>query len=70
MPGETIAFEHGKLIVNGEEMPEPYLKHHSPAPYMPSLKLGPKEYYVIGDNRMNSDAGRIDRSRIMGKILL
>jgi len=70
MPGETIAFEHGKLVVNGEEMPEPYLKHHSPAPYMSAVKLGPGEYYVIGDNRMNSDAGRIDRDRIMGKILL
>ena len=37
---------------------------------MSPLKLGPHEYYVIGDNRMNSDAGRIDRDRIMGKILL
>jgi signal peptidase I len=70
MPGETVAFEHGRLIINGEEMPEPYLKHHSPAPYMRPVKLGPDEYYVIGDNRMNSDQGRIDRDRIMGKVVL
>ena len=70
LPGETIAFEHGELIINGEEMSEPYLKHRSPAPYTPPVKLGPDQYYVIGDNRMNSDAGRIDRARIMGKILL
>jgi signal peptidase I len=70
MPGETVAFEHGKLIVNGEEMPEPYMKHHSRAPYISAVKLGPGEYYVIGDNRMNSEYGKIDRDRIMGKILL
>jgi signal peptidase I len=70
LPGETVAFEHGRLIVNGEEMPEPYLKHHSPAPFMRPVKLGPDEYYVIGDNRMNSDQGRIDRDRIMGKVVL
>jgi len=37
---------------------------------MDPVKLGADEYYVIGDNRMNSDAGRIDRTRIMGKIVL
>jgi signal peptidase I len=70
MPGETIAFEHNRLIINGEEMPEPYLKHHSPAPYMNPVTLDANEYYVIGDNRMNSDAGKIPRERIVGKILL
>jgi signal peptidase I len=70
MPGETVAFEHSRLIINGEEMPEPYLKNHSPAPYMNPVTLGPEEYYVIGDNRMNSDAGKIPRERIMGKIVL
>jgi signal peptidase I len=70
LPGETVAFEHGRLVVNGKEIAEPYLKHHSPAPFMDPVKLGQDEYYVIGDNRMNSDAGRIDRGRIMGKIVL
>lgn len=70
LPGETIAFENDHLLVNGKEMPEPYLKHHSPAPYMDPVTLGPNEYYVIGDNRMNSDAGRIDRDRIVGRIML
>jgi signal peptidase I len=69
MPGETIAFEHGRLVINGQEMPEPYLKHHSPAPYMEAVTLGPGQYFVIGDNRMNSDSGKIDRDRIVGKIL-
>jgi signal peptidase I len=70
MPGETVGFEHGRLIINGEEMPEPYMKNHSPALYTPPVKLGPDEYYVIGDNRMNSEQGHIPRDRIVGKIVL
>ena len=70
LPGETVAFENGRLMVNGAEMPEPYMRHYSYAPYMSPVTLGPNEYYVIGDNRPNSDQGRIERERIMGKILL
>ena len=70
LPGETVAFENGRLMVNGAEMPEPYMQHYSYAPYMSPVTLGPNEYYVIGDNRPNSDQGRIERERIMGKILL
>jgi signal peptidase I len=70
LPGETVAFSHDHLFVNGKVMPEPYLKDHSPAPFMSPVTLGPREYYVIGDNRTNSDAGRIDRGRIVGKVIL
>jgi signal peptidase I len=70
MPGETIAFFHNHLFINGEPMNEPYLKTPSPAPRLAPETLGPDEYYVIGDNRMNSDRGRISRDRIVGKIVL
>lgn len=70
LPGETIAFENGRLLINGVRIDEPYLKFHSPAPDLEPVKLGPNEYYVIGDNRMNSDRGRIDRDRIVGRIIL
>ena len=70
LPGETVAFEHGILFINGEPMPEPYLKNRSPAPRLAPVTLGPNEYYVIGDNRMNSDQGRIKRERIVGRVIL
>ena len=70
LPGETICFQNGLLLVNGVKIDEPYLKHHSPAPDLDSVTLGASEYYVIGDNRMNSDRGRIPRERIMGRIIL
>lgn len=70
LPGETIAFDHGHLIVNGEEFNETYMKTHPSAPDLEPIKLRADEYYVIGDNRMNSDQGKIDRVRIMGRIIL
>jgi signal peptidase I len=70
LPGETVAFDHGVLLVNGAPIAEPYLKHHSPAPPLEPVTLDSNQYYVIGDNRMNSDRGRIDRDRIVGKIVL
>lgn len=71
MPGETVSFdEKGRLVINGHLMAEPYLKQHLPAPPLDPVTLGPHEYYVIGDNRLNSDRGRIDRDRIVGKIVL
>jgi signal peptidase I len=70
LPGETIAFANGRLIINGVPIEEPYLKNHSPAPDLDPVTLGPDEYYVIGDNRMNSDRGRINSDRIVGRIIL
>lgn len=71
LPGETVAFDdHGRLLINGQPIDEPYLKHPRPAPPLDPVTLGPHEYYVIGDNRMNSDRGRIDRDRIVGRIIL
>jgi signal peptidase I len=70
LPGETVAFDHGRLVINGLPIPEPYMKTHAPAPFLDPVTLGSNEYYVIGDNRMNSDRGRIDHDRIMGKIIL
>jgi signal peptidase I len=70
LPGETVAFAHGRLLIDGKEIAEPYLQHHSPAPDMDPVTLKPREYYVIGDNRMMSEQGRIDRDRIVGRIIL
>lgn len=70
LPGETVAFAHGKLLINGKEIDEPYLKHHSPAPDLEPVTLKPHQYYVIGDNRMMSERGRVDREKIVGRTIL
>jgi len=73
LPGETIAFSGGKLLVDGQPLNEPYLKF-SCAWERPPQKLGPNQYFVVGDNRaMRMDDhtfGAAERSRIVGKVLL
>lgn len=70
LPGETVAFDNGHLLVDGVAIPEPYLPHPLPAPPIDPVKLGTNQYYVIGDNRMISDRGWIGRERIVGKLAL
>jgi len=73
LPGETVAFRRGRLLINGQVVPEPYVKFKC---YwnIPPQHLGPGEYYVVGDNRSMPEAdhtkGIADRSRIVGKALL
>ncbi len=73
LPGETVAFHMGRLLINGNPLDEPYVKgpcywEHEP------ITVGPDEYYVVGDNRTmdfyDHEQGRASRSRIVGKLLL
>ncbi|HEY5043447.1 MAG TPA: signal peptidase I [Verrucomicrobiae bacterium] len=72
LPGETIEFVNGKIFINGVPLAEPYEKN--PCDWnLPPEKIGPDEYYVVGDNRtMPPDDhvhGRVERKRILGKVL-
>ena len=73
LPGETVAFHDGHLVINGQPMEEPYVKYQCDWE-IPAEQVGPGEYYVVGDNRSMPDAGhvkgRATRDRIMGKVLL
>ena len=73
MPGEIIAFHHGHILINGELLQEPYVKRPCNWEHAPE-RIGPNEYYVVGDNRSmdfeNHTQGRAERSKIVGKILL
>ena len=73
LPGEVIAFRAGHVEINGEPLDEPYVKQPCNWQHAPE-RLGPNEYYVVGDNRsMDFDLhtkGIADRDRIVGKILL
>lgn len=73
LPGETVLFSDGDLIVNGERLPEPYVLK-SGTWNTPVEILGANEYYVAGDNRSmpvhEHVMGTVERSRIIGKMLL
>jgi signal peptidase I len=73
LPGETIGFHRGKVMVNGQPLYEPYLKLPSDWEEPPQT-LGPDEYYVVGDNRSmafeDHVKGKPSRRRIVGKAML
>lgn len=50
LPGETIAFQQGMLLVNGQAVTESYLSTNSDWNMLP-LDIPPGEYFVAGDNR-------------------
>ena len=73
LPGDTVAFRGGRLFVNGQPVPEPYVKTDCDWEEA-EQRLGPGEYYVVGDNRgMPAEDhwhGVADDWRIVGKVLL
>jgi signal peptidase I len=73
LPGETVGFHNGFVVVNGHQLDEPYVRFRSDWEAPPET-MGPDEYYFVGDNRsMSPDEhyhGRAHRNRIVGKILL
>jgi len=65
LPGDTVEMRAGALVLNGTPASEPYLPQVAPPsdaePQMlnsPTRKLGPGKYWVLGDNRWNSDDSR------------
>jgi signal peptidase I len=73
LPGETISFVNGQVIIDGKILDEPY--ETTPCDWdLPPEKLGPDEYYVVGDNRTMAAEdhwkGKVLRQRIVGKVLL
>ena len=70
LPGETISIKGGKVFVNGKYLYEPYIKE-PPSYYVTATKIPPNHYFVLGDNRNNSEDssvyGPIPRDLIIGK---
>jgi len=73
LPGETLAFQGGRTLINGKPLDEPYVKFPCYWECEP-VQIGPGQYYVVGDNRDNPrewhKQGRAPRAFILGKVLL
>ena len=73
LPGETVEVRSGTVYVDGEAIHEPYLQRLDNSS-VPSLTLGEREYYVIGDNRRNSNDSRawgpVPEDNIVGRVWL
>jgi signal peptidase I len=73
LPGETVAFKGGRVLINGEILDEPYETLGCDWNRRP-VTLGPDQYYVVGDNRSMPPEyhthGTYERNRIVGKARL
>jgi signal peptidase I len=76
LPGETVEFHRGDVLIDGTKLPEPYItnKVFQGDWTLPPETLAADEYFVVGDNRSMPSAdhtfGRAKRYRIIGKIFL
>ena len=75
VPGDTVSVDAaGNVTVDGTQINEPYVNDLT-NPYQPNTwKLGPNEYFVLGDNRGDSsdsrDWGPVPAKDIIGKAAL
>lgn len=83
LPGETISSVGGEIYINGKRLAEPWLQPGvkslpgpNPVPFNldKPYKIPPGEYYVMGDNRTDSEDSRwfgpIPRSIIVGRAFI
>ena len=76
LPGETVQIEDGAIYIDGEVLEESYGKEvmYNAGIASQPIELGEDEYFVLGDNRENSedsrmaDVGMVKRSYIYGKV--
>jgi signal peptidase I len=70
LPGETVEIKDGKVSINGTAIEEEYIM--APPNYtMPATEIPEDEYFVLGDNRNNSNDSHtgwtVPRDNIIGK---
>jgi signal peptidase I len=74
LPGETVAFTNGTVLINGRALDEPYEPPNDCDWDLPPEKLGPTEYFVVGDNRAMPpqfhEHGKVESNHIVGKAVL
>lgn len=72
-PGDIVEIKRGRVFVNGEELEESYAQPTS-RPVYRKWELGDGEYFVLGDNRPDSQDSRVFQAikdtTIKGKVVL
>jgi signal peptidase I len=72
LPGETVAFVDGRLLIDGTPFDEPYVKNRCDWNSAPD-PVGSNQYYVVGDNRSmpqeDHEHGKAEKEQIVGKVL-
>ncbi len=72
LPGDQVRIDHGRVLVNGRALVEPYVPaRFSDERSQSEMTIPPDEYFVMGDHRSISsdsrDFGPVQRKLIYGK---
>lgn len=71
LPGDTLEIRGGVTYLNGEALDEDFISYPTTRDFGP-ITLGEDEYFVMGDNRANSNdsrsVGPLSRSQIVGRV--
>ncbi|MDR1801372.1 MAG: signal peptidase I [Lachnospiraceae bacterium] len=76
LPGETVEIKESEIYIDGEKLEEEYeaTNINNVGIATSPIKLAEDEYFVLGDNRLNSDdsrsadVGNVKREYIFGKV--
>ena len=72
VPGDTVEIRDGLVYINGVPLDEPYMSTCSSQ--WCDVTVGPREYFVLGDNRPQSDDSRnwgmVPEENIIGRAWL
>lgn len=72
-PGDTVEVKNQTVYVDGTPLKEPYIKN-PPQYTMPKVTVPANEYFVLGDNRNNSNDSHfgwfVARDKIVAKVWL
>jgi len=72
LPGDVVEIDHGVVIVNGKRLVEDYVpEEYRDYQSRPAERIGPDQYFVLGDHRTSSNDSRawgtVPRRNIYGK---
>jgi signal peptidase I len=74
LPGETIASLYGRVFINNKPLAEPWLPKGTVSTGITTQKIPSNEYFVMGDNRSDSQDSRyfgpISGNLIVGRVVV
>ena len=72
VPGDSVEIRNGNVFVNDKALEEPYTLDDPRGITMIEQVMGPDEYFVLGDNRLQSNDsknwGPVPLENIIGKV--
>lgn len=72
LPGETVEMRKGTVYINGRPLREPFIQKRGYSEF-PPVKIPAEHYFVLGDNRDNSNDSRywgfVRKDLVIGKVV-